>query len=176
VEERLADYELVTTAADLAAVAESLEEAEFVGVDTETTALSPHDGRIRLLQLATSNATFVVDVFETGDLAPLRRVLEDGPVKMLHNAKFDYSFLKAEHGISLYPIFDTMLAAQLLAGGNQSPSFSLEAVAERYADVQLDKSARIEDWSGSLSAAQLEYAASDAAILLQLRERLAEDL
>jgi DNA polymerase-1 len=176
VEERLANYRLITDAADLAAVAKSLEEAEFVGVDTETTALSPRDGRIRLLQLATPNETFVVDVFETGDLASLREVLENGPVKTLHNAKFDYSFLKAEHGISLSPIFDTMLAAQLLAGGDQSPSFSLEAVAERYIDVELDKSARIEDWSGSLSAAQIEYAVRDAAVLLPLRERLAEDL
>ena len=175
-EERLANFELITSAADLAAVAKTLEETEFVGVDVETTALSPRDGRIRLLQLATPGATFVVDVFETGDLTPLKEVLEDGPVKALHNAKFDYSFLKAEHGILLYPIFDTMLAAQLLAGGDQSPSFSLEAVAERYTDIELDKSARMEDWSGRLSAAQIEYAARDAAVLLPLRERLAEDL
>jgi len=69
-----------------------------------------------------------------------------------------------------------MLAAQLLAGGDQTPSFSLEAVAERYADVELDKSARTEDWSGKLSEAQVEYAARDAAVLLPLRERLREDL
>ncbi len=134
-------------------------------MDTETTSLSPRDGRIRLLQLATPDETFVVDIFETGDLAPLREVLEDGPVKTLHNSKFDYSFLRAEHGISLSPIFDTMLAAQLLAGGDQSSSFSLEAVAERYAGVELDKSARMEDWSGRLSSAQIEYAARDAAVL-----------
>jgi DNA polymerase-1 len=54
----------------------------------------------------------------------LKEVLEDGPVKVLHNSKFDYSFLHALPGISLSPIFDTMLAAQLLAGGDQSPSFS----------------------------------------------------
>jgi hypothetical protein len=41
VEERLANYELITSAADLAAVAKTLEEADFVGVDVETTALSP---------------------------------------------------------------------------------------------------------------------------------------
>jgi DNA polymerase I len=176
VEERLANHQLITSAADLAAVAKTLEETEFVGVDAETTALSPRDGRIRLLQLATPDATFVVDVFETGDLAPLKEILEDGPVKTLHNSKFDYSFLKAEHGISLSPIFDTMLAAQLLAGGDQSPSFSLEAVAKRYMDVELDKSARTGDWTGRLSGAQIEYAARDAAVLLPLRERLTEDV
>ena len=97
-------------------------------------------------------------------------------VTITGNSKFDYSFLAAEHGISLSPIFDTMLAAQLLAGGDQSPSYALEAVAERYASVELDKSARMEDWSVELSEAQIEYAARDAAVLLPLRERLAEDL
>jgi DNA polymerase I-like protein with 3'-5' exonuclease and polymerase domains len=176
VEERLANYELISDSSALDSVAKALRGAEAVGVDLETTALSPRDGRIRLLQLAIPDQTFVVDVFEAGDLSPLKGVLEDGPVKTLHNSKFDFSFLKAEHGISLSPIFDTMLAAQLLAGGDQTPSFSLEAVAERYASVELDKSTRREDWSGELSEAQIEYAARDASVLLPLRERLEEDL
>src|ERR687886_678073 len=175
-EERLTPQALVTDASDLAGIAETLKGTEAIGVDIETTDLSPRDGRMRLLQLATPDETFVVDVFETDDLAPLKEVLEGGPVKALHNAKFDYAFLKAEHGISLSPIFDTMLAAQLLAGGDQGPSYSLEAVAERHADIEVDKSAREEDWSGKLSEAQIEYAARDAAVLLPLRERLAEEL
>ncbi len=175
-EERLSSYALVTNASDLAGVAKALEAADVVGVDLETTSLSPRDGRVRLLQLATPDETFVVDVFETGDLAPLSEVLEEGPVKVLQNGKFDYSFLKAQHGISLYPIFDTMLAAQLLGGGDQTPSYSLEAIAGRYAGLELDKSARMEDWGGRLSEAQLEYAARDAAVLLPLRERLQEGL
>jgi len=176
VEERLASYKLITDTPGLASVAETLKESEAMGVDVETTALSPRDGRIRLLQLATPDETFVVDLFETGDLSPLKEVLEDGPVKTLHNAKFDYSFLHALHGISLSPIFDTMLAAQLLAGGDQSPSFSLEAVAERHMDQTLDKSEQRSDWSGRLSRDQIKYAARDAAVLLPLRERLVEEL
>jgi DNA polymerase I-like protein with 3'-5' exonuclease and polymerase domains len=176
VEERLSSYILVTDTSDLAGIAQALESAEVVGVDIETTDLSPRDGRVRLLQLATPDETFVVDVFETGDLAPLKEVLEEGPVKVLHNSKFDYAFLRSEHGISLSPIFDTMLAAQLLGGGDQGPSYSLEAVAERHAGLEVDKSARGEDWSSKLSEAQIEYAARDAAILLPLRERLSEEL
>src|SRR5919199_300551 len=175
-EKSLSAHELVTHSSDLTGIAEKLKEVEAVGLDIETTALSPRDGRIRLLQLATPDETFVVDVFEVGDLDPLREVLEEGPVKVLHNAKFDYSFLTAEYGIALAPIFDTMLAAQLLAGGDQSPSFALEAVAERYADITLDKTARKEDWSGELSGAQIEYAARDAAVLLPLHGRLAGEL
>src|SRR5919205_779751 len=175
-EERLTPQALVTDASDLAGIAETLKDAEAIGVDIETTDLSPRDGLIRLLQLATPDETFIVDVFDTGDLAPLKEVLEDGPVKTLHNGKFDYAFLKAEHGISLSPIFDTMLAAQLLGGGDQGPSYALEAVAERHAGIEVDKSARQEDWSGRLSEAQIEYAARDAAVLLPLRERLMEEL
>lgn len=175
-ERSLSSYTLVTRAADLEVVAGRLAESEVVGVDTETTGLSPRDGRIRLLQLATGDETYIVDLFEVGDLSPLREVLEDGPEKIAHNAKFDFSFLRNEYGVSLSPLFDTMLAAQLLSGGDQTPSFSLEAVAQRYVEVELDKEARKEDWSGELSEAQLEYAARDAAVLLPLRERLAGEL
>ena len=175
-EERTTSYRLVTDAGELPGIAETLTGAEAIGVDIETTDLSPREGKTRLLQLATPDETFVVDAFAVRDLSPLEGVLEGGPVKILHNAKFDYQFLLAEHGISLSPIFDTMLAAQLLDGGEYGASYALEAVAERYLDEAVDKSERRADWSGELGRAQLEYAARDAAILLPLRERLAEKL
>src|SRR5215218_377840 len=175
-EERTTSYRLVTDAGELPGIAEILALAEAIGADIETTALDPRDGRTRLLQLAAPEETFVIDVFAVNDLSPLKGVLESGPVKALHNSKFDYQFLLAEHGVSLSPLFDTMLAAQLLDGGEYGASYALEAVAERYLDEAVDKSARREDWSGGLSHTQLEYAARDAAILLPLRERLAGKL
>src|SRR5919199_1022600 len=175
-EKSLSDYKLIAETSELTVATESLRGTEAVGVDIETTGLSSRDGRMRLLQLATPDETFVVDSFETSDLTSLKKVLEGGPVKVLHNAKFDYAFLKTEYGISLAPIFDTMLAAQLLDGGEQGPSYALETVAERYAGIELDKSARGEDWSEELSEAQIEYAARDAAVLLPLHGRLAKEL
>jgi DNA polymerase I len=175
-EERTTSYRLVTEAGELPGIAETLALAEAIGADIETTALDPRDGKTRLLQLATPEETFVIDVFAVRDLSLLKGVLESGPVKALHNSKFDYQFLLAEHGVSLSPLFDTMLAAQLLDGGEYGASYALEAVAERYLDEAVDKSARREDWSGGLSHRQLEYAARDAAILLPLRERLAGKL
>jgi DNA polymerase-1 len=176
VEKSTRSYRLVTGEDDLAALAKTLRSAEAIGLDLETTALSPRDGGIRLLQLATPGETFVVDLFEVTDLSPLQEVLENGPVKVGHNLKFDYQFLHALYGISLSPVFDTMLAAQILSGGNYAASYSLEAVAERLLDEPLDKSEQRSDWSGELSESQLEYAARDAAVLLPLRERLAASL
>jgi DNA polymerase-1 len=175
-EERTTSYRLVTDAEELPSVAETLASAEAIGADLETTDLSPRDGKTRLLQLATPEETFVIDAFAVGELSPLKGVLEGGPVKIFHNAKFDYQFLKEEHEISLSPIFDTMLATQLLDGGEYGASYALEAVAEQYLDEEVDKSERRADWSGELSRVQLDYAARDAMILLPLRERLAERL
>src|ERR687894_653108 len=175
-EERTTTYRLVTDADELPGIAQTLAGTEAVGADIETTALDPREGKTRLLQLATPDETFVVDAFAVGELSPLEGVLEDGPIKVFHNAKFDLAFLLSEHGISASPVFDTMLAAQLLDGGEYGASYALEAVAERYLDEEVDKSERRADWSGELSRTQLEYAARDAAILLPLRERLAEKL
>lgn len=175
-EERTSNLHVITDTGDLSGVAETLKTADFIGLDTETTGLSPRDGAVRLLQLATPQETFVVDVFEARDLSPLKEVLESGPTKVLQNSKFDYEFLHAEHGVSLSPIFDTMLAAQLLDGGEQGASYALEALVERYLDEQVDKTARRDDWSGDLSERQIAYAARDAEVLLPLRERLAEAL
>jgi ribonuclease D len=155
-EEKTTTYTLVTDPDDLPGIASTLEAAEAVGVDTETTSLSPRDGRARLLQLAVPEQTFVIDLFEVGGISPLREVLEDGPVKAFHNAKFDYQFLKELHGICVAPVFDTMLAAQVLDGGNYGASYGLGAVAERYLDEAPDKSEQRSDWSGELSGRQLE--------------------
>src|SRR4028119_2298402 len=162
-EEKTTTHTLVTDPDALPGIASTLEAAEAIGTDTETTSLSPRDGRARLLQLATPEQTFVIDLFEVGDISPLKEVLEDGPVKVFHNAKFDYQFLKELHGISVAPIFDTMLAAQVLDGGRQGAAYGLDAVAERYLDEAPDKSEQRGDWWGQISGRQLAYAGGEGA-------------
>jgi DNA polymerase I-like protein with 3'-5' exonuclease and polymerase domains len=174
VEERTSTYRNIQDEKELARAAESLAKAPAIGLDTETTGLSPRDGKLRLLQLATPDETFVIDLFQVRDLSPLREVLESGPTKVMQNAKFDHAFLWSERGISCSPVFDTMLAAQLLDGGEQGNSYTLEAIAERYLDEEVDKSVRREDWSGPLSERQIEYAARDAAVLIPLHQKLRE--
>lgn len=171
-EKPLEEYSLVTDPARLGSVAEALRGAGCIGLDTETTALNPREGRMRLLQLSDGGRTFVVDLFKVDDLSPLRGLLEEGPTKIGHNLKFDHAFLRAEHGIGISPLFDTMLADQILSGGEQEGSYALEAVVFRHLGQALDKAPRSEGWAGALSEDQLEYAARDAAVLPPLYERL----
>jgi DNA polymerase-1 len=185
-----ANYRLITTAAELDASVAELSAHPVVGFDTETTSLDPYSGRMRLMQFSAPDGTAHIidlDSFRNGDGAPndslkhgeslasLRQLLAaPRPVKVAHNAKFDAKWTKHQLGVELGGIFDTLLASQIVSAGESEDRHSLAAVAARYLDETVDKSEQLSDWSGPLSAAQLEYAARDAALMLPLRERLIE--
>jgi len=200
------NYRLITNAEDAAAAVEDLSRHAELGFDTETTALYPHEkgARLRLVQLAAPDGfTYLFDLFrfaadaeesrQAPALEPLRRLLAAArPVKVAHNAKFDAKWVRAHLGVELGGefdsrtcdkneverggLFDTLLASQLVSAGDSEDRHSLQLVAERYLGEAVDKSQQLSDWSGTLSEAQLEYAARDAALMLPLRRVLVERL
>lgn len=149
--------------------------AKVFGIDTETTGLDPYKDKIRLLQIASSNkATAVIDMSCIGrsTINKLSLLLQGSAIKVFQNAKFDLKFL-IRAGININgPIFDTMLAAQIVYDGNGPVNFGLEALAEFYLEVKLPKQEQKSNWSTVLREEQLQYAARDAAVLLPLRESL----
>ena len=178
-------YQLVKTADELRRAVEQLSTRPAIGVDTETTDLDPYLARLRLIQLATSDGVFIVDVnqFANEDLkngealAPLRRLLTaPRPIKIAHNAKFDAKFLKHNLGVDVVGLFDTLLASQLVSAGDIEERHGLEAIAGRYLNEAVDKSERLSNWEFELSESQLQYAARDAAVLLPLREKLIDKI
>lgn len=180
-------FELISEAEGIEKVFRTLKDAEYLGFDTETTELDPYDGVLRLIQLSNGKNTFVIDLkpfAEKGDLktmpelAPLREILSaPQPVKVAHNAKFDAKWVLYHLGIDVGGMFDTLLASQLIAAGDQERRHSLAEVVSFFLGTELDKSEQISNWNASeLSPAQIEYAAKDAAIMLSLREKIAERL
>lgn len=172
-------FTLITSGAPIEAMVAALAAQPVIGIDTETTGLDPMQSRVRLLQIATPEAVFVLDLFAFAALSHtgLRELLSaPQPVKILHNAKFDLKMLLYHFDLEVRGIFDTMLANQLLDGGRGERSSSLAAVVAYYLDEALDKSMQVSDWAGSLSAEQYEYAAKDAGLLLPLREAMVREL
>src|SRR5256885_624200 len=176
-------YQLVTTPEELRGAVSELSNAQVIGLDTETTDLDPYLARSRLIQLATPDGVFIVDVnrfvdtdLKGGDaLAPLRRLLSSPrPIKIAHNAKFDAKFIKHNLGVDFVGLFDTLLASQLVSAGDIEERHGLEAIAGRYLNEAVDKSERLSNWEFELSEAQLQYAARDAAVVIPLREKLIE--
>src|SRR6266478_867574 len=176
-------YKIITNPAELRLAVAELETRQAIGLDTETTELDPYLARLRLIQLASSDGVFIIDLnrfvdtdLKRGDaLAPLRQLFSSPrPIKIAHNAKFDAKFIKHNLGIDLVGLFDTLLASQLVSAGDIEERHGLAAITERYLNETVDKSERLSNWEFELSESQLEYAARDAAVLLPLRDKLIE--
>jgi DNA polymerase-1 len=163
-------YRMVHHDSELATVLQALGESALVGVDCETTGLDPRRDRIRLLQLATDRGVFILDLFQV-DARPLFELLA-GRTLVLHNAAFDLAFL-AQLGFEPGAVKDTLLLSRLLHGTRQPRGFhALAACAERELGRPMDKAEQRSDWSGELTAEQLEYAAADVAVLPALLKAL----
>lgn len=161
----------------LVRVLEDRRNAPILGIDTETTGLDPLQSRIRLLQIAAPpHPVAVVDLFAlSGTALPplLAPLLEGSGVKVFQNAVFDLAFLRNLGCRVTGPLFDTMLAAQLLAEGISVGGFGLDDLADRFLGEELPKEQRHSNWTApTLSHEQILYAARDAAILPRLRERM----
>jgi DNA polymerase I-like protein with 3'-5' exonuclease and polymerase domains len=180
-------FQYISDAEGLQKACDELRAADYIGFDTETTELDPFEGVIRLVQLSSGKDTKVIDLkpfADKGDLrtapelAPLREILAaPKPIKVAHNAKFDAKWVKHHLGTEIGGVFDTLLASQLIAAGDQDRRHNLAEVSSFFLGVELDKSEQVSDWSApELSQSQIEYAARDAAIMVDLREKIVERL
>ncbi len=166
---------LIDSVDQLDAVSAELLSAEIIAVDTETTGLDPHTSRLRLIQIAVEgNATVIFDCFKLLPEAAekISAILTSQSIKIFQNAKFDLKFLRSENISVSGWIFDTMLAARLLRTSGGPRSAGLASLAEHYLGQLLSKEEQKSDFSLQLSTNQLNYAAKDAEILLELRHQL----
>jgi DNA polymerase-1 len=176
VEPKEARRTLVTTQEQLSGVVADLEGADLVALDLETTGLDPSRYSIRLLSLATKDATYIVDC-RSVDSTELFPILTERTL-VAHNALFDLGFL-ASLGFEAGKVADTMILSQLLHAGSKveplkrgQTSHSLDSVVVRELGLTLDKTQQGSDWGGPLSKEMIEYAARDVEVLLPLYEVL----
>ena len=175
-------YDFITKNEVLGDVVNILEMSPVIALDTEGSKFDPFTSKLLLLQLATKERVFVIDCAKV-DISLLKRVLEAGrPLKVVQNAKFDYSLLRAQTGIKLGNLFDTMLAERILTCGI-SREISLRTLAEKYLNIKIDKTIRdsFSDPSnpalkGRFSQEQLDYSARDAAVLIGIFEKQYKNL
>lgn len=155
-----------------------------IGLDTETTGLSPLLGaRLRLVQLmAEGEATvYVVDTWAVGDswariLQPLLELPDTELVA--HNAAFEAEHLAAAGLRIRSPLRCTLLAAWLLSRGvlptaqrvnAKGSGLDLASCCGRLLQLDVSKAEQTSDWAAAeLTPAQLQYAALDSWLALQL--------
>jgi len=143
-------------------------------VDTEASSFHHYVVRLCLIQVTTTEGTWLVDPLKIDDLAPFTDILTDEKIEIiLHDADFDIRLFHREHNCRVNPIFDTRIAAQLIG----EEHFSLQALLQKYVGVELDKKFQKADWlQRPLTQGMLDYAAMDTFYLLELRQILLDRL
>ncbi len=167
-------YRLVVSRDALEQAAEELGRARRIAVDLEADSMFHFQEKVCLLQIASTQATYVVDPLELDDLEPLKPLMADKRIsKVLHGADYDIRSLYRDFGIRIRNLFDTELASRFL-GIRES---GLEAVLKSRFDVRLNKKYQRKDWSRRpLPGEMMDYAAGDVAHLLPLAREIQQEL
>ena len=152
--------------------------ASSIAFDTETCQLKPQEGKLRLIQLGSRDhdVVVVIDVWQLdGDDWDTIDDFFSGRKRdwWAHNAVFDLGWLQ-EHGIQPSgQVYCTMLASKLLSNGVPGLKHGLAYLSDRYLKRPLSKEQQASDWSAAtLTDEQLQYAAKDVEVLLQLEPKL----
>lgn len=165
---------ILTTTAEINALAAELARFDTIAVDLEADSLHCYREKVCLLQFTTPERTVLIDPLAGGDLAPLGPILADPAVrKIFHAADYDVRCLHRDFGFEVHGLFDTMIASQFLGEAR----IGLADVLNKYFAVDLDKQYQRADWSRRpLSREMIRYAAEDTRHLHALAALLEENL
>src|SRR3989339_1241129 len=81
-----------------------LEKEKVVAVDIESTTLDPYEGYLLIIQIGTSTESFIFDAraLDLGNYPRFKDFLQNRAIiKILHNGKFDYKYVKQKTGIEI---------------------------------------------------------------------------
>ena len=144
----------------------------LIALDTESNSLHHYPEQLCLLQVATTQAIYVIDTIAIKTLASFEEVLfNDAVIKIIHGADYDVRSLSRYGGLRVRNIYDTYIAARF-AG---IPRVGLADLLKDLLGVSITKSKQLQhaDWGRRpLSAEAIEYAATDVQYLFPLRENL----
>ncbi|AKI02696.1 3'-5' exonuclease [Hoeflea sp. IMCC20628] len=145
-----------------------------IAVDTETLGLVPRRDRLCVVQLSPGDGSADVIQIAAGQTrAPnLVALLSDRTKrKLFHYGRFDIAVLFNALDVTSTPVFCTKIASRLTR--TYTDRHGLKDITRELLGVELSKHQQSSDWAAeTLTAAQLDYAASDVLHLHALTEKL----
>lgn len=148
--------------------------SEFdIAVDTEFTRVRTYRPRLELVQLATKEIAFCIDVQKCGDISALRRLLSSASMDIaMHSASQDLEIFRDINAIP-NQIFDTQIAASLCGYGK----VSYKDVVHDSIGIELSKEMTRSNWTHRpLSQKQIQYALDDVRYLIPVKQHLSREL
>jgi ribonuclease D len=153
---------------------DGLDLGPVVAIDCETMGLNPLRDRLCVVQLSGGDGhAHLVQVAMGQTRAPnLERLLTDSDVlKLFHFGRFDIAAMYHAFGALAAPVYCTKIASKLIR--TYTDRHGLKYLLQELLGVDISKQQQSSDWGAdALSAAQLDYAASDVLYLHALRDRL----
>ena len=153
---------------------DGLDLGPVVAIDCETMGLNPMRDRLCLVQLSGGDGNAHLVQIAPGDApAPnLTALLADtGTLKLFHFGRFDIAVLLHRFGVLTGPVYCTKIASKLVR--TYTDRHGLKHLLQELLGVDISKLQQSSDWGADeLSAAQLDYAASDVLYLHDLKARL----
>ena len=164
----------IDTQSALEAALPALAAGPYLAVDTESNSLYAYQEQVCLIQCSTAEDDYLIDAMVGLDLAGLGDIFADENVqKIFHAAEYDVICLRRDFGFSFNNLFDTMQAARIL--GFQQ--LGLSSMLEGQFRLEPVKSFQKANWGKRpLSGEMKQYARVDTHYLIELRDRLSEQL
>ncbi|MDD4804701.1 MAG: DNA polymerase [Candidatus Pacebacteria bacterium] len=152
----------------------------YLDIETDNTnghGLDCFKSKVVTVQLMLPSGKVVI-LKDPENLDEIKELLEYSLV-VGHNIKFDSSWLKHHFGVTLYSVYDTMIAEVVISGGlyaGKRGVTGLKDVVARRCGVEMNKSEQTGFvWGTPLTEAQKKYAADDLKYLPEIyRQQQAE--
>lgn len=152
---------------------DGLELGPIVAIDCETMGLNPHRDRLCLIQMSggDGNCHLVQVTPEQTEAPNLCAMLENPDVlKLFHFGRFDIAALLNAFGAVTAPVYCTKIASKLVR--TYTDRHGLKVLLQDMLGIDISKHQQQSDWGASdLTAAQLDYAASDVLYLHELKTK-----
>jgi ribonuclease D len=153
---------------------DGLDLGPFVAIDCETMGLHPHRDRLCVVQLSGGDGDAHIVQIKLGQTeAPNLCALLENPdvLKLFHFGRFDIAAMLHAFGAVTAPVYCTKIASRLIR--TYTDRHGLKNLLQELLNIDISKQQQSSDWGAeNLTAAQLEYAASDVLYLHRLREEL----
>jgi ribonuclease D len=179
---RTAHFEVISTPEALASVCEILGREKVIAWDTEFIRETTFFPMVELLQIASRDQCWVIDVKAFLDhpqkmevVAPLLSLMRNPEIlKIVHAAQGDQESLFTAFEAVSSPTFDTAVGASLCGYGD---SIGLGNLVKNVLGVQLNKGHSRTNWSVRPLPKQLiDYALDDVKYLVEVAEKLLSEL
>ncbi|MCF6278443.1 MAG: ribonuclease D, partial [Anaerolineales bacterium] len=164
----------VASSADLQNLATDLAREPRIAVDTESNSLHAYREQVCLIQFSTPTTDYLLDPLAVSDLRPLAPIFANPAIeKVFHAAEYDLICLQRDFDFKFANLFDTMVAARILA----YQVFGLGKLLALKFNVQVDKKFQKANWGKRpLSDEMLNYARLDTHYLLELSSIMKQEL